>query len=506
MYSTWKICELKEELRKRGASLRGRKADLIERLESYDLNYNFGQAVVVDDEPSLVLPPMESYRDINSNTKLPPLNKTQIRHYLSISDKKMDKVEQLYESRHLVTARSFIDAIKNTYLKGTCRKTMKNLHYEVDIKLDEYGSIEETHCECPAGSGNNATCKHVAVLLLGVESMVSKKCMLLFETCTQRLQSFHAPKKPYGGTPVRAEKLPRRRENKSVLFEPYPVKEIDRENYNARVRNLVLNFQNSSMPLKQLYEPANPYAIEVDHDYLVTDAKTKVLLDLQLSVITTEQIQYIEEATREQQTSEEWLTQRRKRLTASNFHTICHLRPTSMKSYASQIQHRIEFRSRATSHGIINEKIALQKYCEMYDLIVLPCGFFVSQERPYLGASPDALLGSDTIIEIKCPYTSRFKQIDPVTVPYLILNGNNLCLKPNTPYYYQIQGQLYCSGRKYCNLIVYTFKDLKVIYVYRDENFINYMLSKLDEFFNNYFKPEIFKKYLYYNYDVYNNK
>ncbi|KAL4709158.1 hypothetical protein ACJJTC_008086 [Scirpophaga incertulas] len=459
MYSAWKICELKNELRKRGASLRGKKVDLIERLECYDRNFNFGQAEVLDEEPAMVLPPAESYKDINSNTDLPPLNKTQIRHYLSISDQKMDKVMQLYESRHLVTARSFVTACKYFYVKGICRKTMKNLHYEVNIKIDEYGSIEEAHCECPAGSGNGATCKHVAVLLLGLENMANKKIILLFETCTQRLQSFHAPKKPYGGTPVRADKVPRRKQNMSVLYQPYPIKNINRQNYNSRVRNLLVNFgTNSTMPLKQLYEPANPYAIENDHNYDIVDPKVKLLLDLQLSAIRIDEIQQIEEATRDQSLSKEWLAQREKRLTASTFHTICHLRPTSMHKYAKQLQERKDFKSRATTHGIINEKIALQKYCNTYDIIAIPCGLFVSQERPYLAASPDALLGSDTIIEIKCPYASRFKMIDPVTVPYL------------------------------------------------DEPFIHYMLPKLDEFYNTYFKNEILEKYLYYNYDNFMRK
>ncbi|GBP93797.1 hypothetical protein EVAR_62858_1 [Eumeta japonica] len=41
MYSTWNVEALKAKLRERGASLKGRKADLIERLEAYDRNQNF---------------------------------------------------------------------------------------------------------------------------------------------------------------------------------------------------------------------------------------------------------------------------------------------------------------------------------------------------------------------------------------------------------------------------------------------------------------------------------
>lgn len=54
------------------------------RLEFYDQNANFGHAEADVVEPTIVLPPQESYRDINSDTKLPPINRTQIKHYLCL--------------------------------------------------------------------------------------------------------------------------------------------------------------------------------------------------------------------------------------------------------------------------------------------------------------------------------------------------------------------------------------------------------------------------------------
>lgn len=111
----------------------------------------------------------------------------------------------------------------------------------------------------------------------------------------------------------------------------------------------------------------------------------------------------------------------------------------------------------------------------------------MSKERPYLAASPGALLGTETLIEIKCPYASRYQMISSTSVPYLTKINNILTLKLSTPYYYQVQGQLYCTGRKFCNFIVYTYRDLKVINVFRDEPFIHYMLTKLDFSYESYF-------------------
>lgn len=45
---------------------------------------------------------------------------------------------------------------------------MKKVAYLVDIKLSQDGDIEECHCDCAAGSGVQASCKHVSVLLCGV--------------------------------------------------------------------------------------------------------------------------------------------------------------------------------------------------------------------------------------------------------------------------------------------------------------------------------------------------
>jgi hypothetical protein len=48
-------------------------------------------------------------------------------------------------------------------------------------------------------------------------------------------------------------------------------------------------------------------------------------------------------------------------------------------------------------------------------------------------------------------------------------------------YYYQIQGQLFCSGRKEYILMVYTLKDMKTINLHRNDSFIEVMLQKLEE-------------------------
>ncbi|XP_052747032.1 uncharacterized protein LOC112057632 isoform X1 [Bicyclus anynana] len=493
---------VKAELKKRGASLKGKKADLVERLELYDQNFNFGNtAIPENDDPSMQVPDANTYWDINSNTMLPPLNELHIRQYFCFTNKKLDEAKTLYESRYLILARAS-NVGDTTFIKGVCKKTMKALQYEVHVKLHQNGTPQESHCECPAGSGVEAKCKHVGVLLHGIAHMVRDKVILLHQVCTQQLQTFHVPKGPFTASPLVAHKLPKKKPAKK--FTPYPIQNICKENYNTKFRSLILNFPNSTMPFKQLFEPANPYAIVWDHAYTSKNPEDELLEKLNLLHVTNFTINNIEKNTRRQKESSLWHEERKYRITASKFYTVCHLRDSSKPGFSKIILNERNFKSRATTHGILNESVALKEYVKKYDVNIEPCGLFINKERPYLGATPDGLLGNETIIEIKCPYTSRNKMISPVTVPYLVYDNINktLVIKKSSPYYYQIQGQLYCTEKLYCNLIVYTYKEMVVIFVSRDNEFFNNMLNKLDNFYYNYFKAEILKQLLYNEYDL----
>ncbi|GBP52708.1 hypothetical protein EVAR_43909_1 [Eumeta japonica] len=57
----------------------------------------------------------------------------------------------------------------------------------------------------------------------------------------------------------------------------------------------------------------------------------------------------------------------------------------------------------AISHGIKNEEIALEQLAVQERVNIEPCGIFIDEELPFIGASPDGLIGSDTCVEIKCP-------------------------------------------------------------------------------------------------------
>ena len=120
-----------------------------------------------------------------------------------------------------------------------------------------------------------------------------------------------------------------------------------------------------------------------------------------------------------------------------------------------------------------------------------------------LGASPDRVVDDKLLVEVKCPYVARNREISSTTVPYLKGDTDGIVLDENHAYYYQIQGQLYCAEREYCDLVIYTFKDIKVIRVARDNTFIGCMIEKLTEFYNNYFKNIVVDRFLFKDYNMY---
>lgn len=144
------------------------------------------------------------------------------------------------------------------------------------------------------------------------------------------------------------------------------------------------------------------------------------------------------------------------------------------------------------SHGKVYESKAISSFEAYTGLKVKRCGLFVCVHMPYLGASPDGLVSNDSVIEVKCPYTGRYEQIVPGKhFSFLEFNGKGeIVLKHNSKYYFQIQGQLYISTRKYCYFVVFTFKDLFVQKIELDQQYCEgSLLPKLELFYVQQFRP-----------------
>lgn len=181
-----------------------------------------------------------------------------------------------------------------------------------------------------------------------------------------------------------------------------------------------------------------------------------------------------------EQRSPEWFFERLGIPSASNFDKIVTAsgeRSKQRTKYLYQLAgERItekaeeSYMSDAMQKGIELEKEARELYEMVNDLQVKQIGSCFPDELKSCIASPDGLVGEDGLLEIKCPQIHTH-------VGYL-LEG-----KFPTEYFQQVQGQMYVTGRKWCDFMSY-YPGMKsfVIRVNRDEDFIAKLDTEIEEF------------------------
>lgn len=100
------------------------------------------------------------------------------------------------------------------------------------------------------------------------------------------------------------------------------------------------------------------------------------------------------------------------------------------------------FTNAAMQWGTDKEPEARAAYSFRVDADVVEVGFIDHPTIPMTGASPDGLVAADGLVEFKCPQTAT--HIDT-------LLGDGIAAK----YITQMQWQLACTGRKWCDWVSY---------------------------------------------------
>jgi putative phage-type endonuclease len=152
----------------------------------------------------------------------------------------------------------------------------------------------------------------------------------------------------------------------------------------------------------------------------------------------------------EQQTNE-WFTARLGKVTASRVADVIAKTKTgystSRDNYMAQLicerltgQKGESFTNAAMEHGTLTEPLARSAYENSRNLLVKEVGFINHPRIEMSGASPDGLVADDGLVEIKCPNTAT--HIDT------LLSG-----KVPTKYITQMQWQMLCCQRKWCDFV-----------------------------------------------------
>jgi putative phage-type endonuclease len=218
----------------------------------------------------------------------------------------------------------------------------------------------------------------------------------------------------------------------------------------------------------------------------------------------------IEKLTRGQNKSQNWFECRKGRLTSSNFGTICKLKPeTDPKNVLKTLLYDVSFTTnKYVKWGIDHEPAARRSYCRLYPLyMVSQSGLIVNPTFPHLGCSPDGIVtlenGESGLLEIKCPASDKWRTHSPAECGLdsdfccSLDENQNLKLKINHNYYFQVQGQMAICNKKWCDFVIWTLKPpLSVERIYFDESFWLKCLSKLNSFYVKSMLPELFTQRL----------
>jgi len=186
-----------------------------------------------------------------------------------------------------------------------------------------------------------------------------------------------------------------------------------------------------------------------------------------------------------QQRSQEWYDVRKGRFTASRITELLGVQGLGLTGDTYAFEKAVElvygideeesFTSFDMKRGIDLEPLAFRKFQELKDLdfIEVKESYFF----PYTdnaGASPDGLVGTDAILEIKCPRPNKFFK--------LVAKGESAIDKI---YIDQMQMQMMCSNSVRCHFFNYIiFNGIEMwheIIVNRDEKRIDFIKQRIDE-------------------------
>ena len=182
-----------------------------------------------------------------------------------------------------------------------------------------------------------------------------------------------------------------------------------------------------------------------------------------------------------EQRTPEWFAARAGRVTASNAGALLGLSPhTSEADGFRRLVRSIhgmesEFVGNvATEYGTFHEDGALAEYKMETGNKVEPLAFATHSD--WLGASPDGLIGKHGLLEIKCPFGQR--KTDPPAFK---------SVNEQPHYYAQMQIQMFCTGRDWCNFYQWSPHGTQLEKVYYSEDWTE---KNLDELYDIWLRAE----------------
>jgi len=193
------------------------------------------------------------------------------------------------------------------------------------------------------------------------------------------------------------------------------------------------------------------------------------------------------------QGSHEWITERKKRVTSSNFGRICKRRLEDPSGLVKSLLYSTFSGNEATNYGHRMEKIMEETVKERNPGITITHpSLTVDTSNKFLAGSPDGVAtfqGTDFLLEYKAPYSLYVTEEPARSAKFITKTGQ---LNSRHDYFYQIQGLLHIFDLPFCMLVVAGFDDFYFVRVDRDnEFFLEKMFYKLRTFYFGALLPEV---------------
>jgi hypothetical protein len=221
--------------------------------------------------------------------------------------------------------------------------------------------------------------------------------------------------------------------------------------------------------------------------------------------VTTEQANYIELITRDQNVCQQWFEHRKGRVTASTAHDVYVRREsTKPENLVKKILGYNSYdlsKTKAVRWGLDKEDVARDQYQSAMQSVhtnfrARKSGLLIDTRNPFLGASADGIrecmcCGKGTM-EIKCPFKHKDRMINEAAKSdKTFCLDNDLKLKRTHKYFTQVQMQMCISRVKFCDFIVYTSKDMIINIIPYDQEYAAAVIAKCKNFFMKCVLPEL---------------
>ena len=126
----------------------------------------------------------------------------------------------------------------------------------------------------------------------------------------------------------------------------------------------------------------------------------------------------------------------------------------------------------ATDWGTKQEPVALEEYSYKLGNPLTEVGFVPHPYIPWIGGSPDGMIGDNGMIEMKCPFSKRLQE----TIP--------------THYYPQVNGLLEVTETEWCDFVSWTPEGMNVVRIKRNPEAFEWLLAKYKVFWEHVSKKQ----------------